>query len=94
MRNRQNDTSKNLKVEGDGFQLEVLASQYGVALSKYFGRRGCNQADIDDLIQNVFTRLAGRRATTLIENPEAYLMTTASRAEFVLIESFGIPKLV
>jgi len=80
MKNRQNDISKNLRVEGNGFQLEELARQYGGALSKYFGRRGCNQEDVDDLIQNVFTRLAGRQAATLIENPEAYLMTTASRA--------------
>ena len=78
IKNRQNDTATNLSVEDNDFQLEELARRYGVALSKYFGRRGCNHADIDDLIQNVFTRLAGRRATTHIENPEAYLMTTAS----------------
>ncbi|PCI53369.1 MAG: RNA polymerase subunit sigma-24 [Alphaproteobacteria bacterium] len=78
MKNEQNNTSKNTQVEDNGFHLEELARQYGVVLSRYFGRRGCDQADVDDLVQNVFTRLAGRRATTHIENPEAYLMTTAS----------------
>lgn len=59
-------------------QLDDFARRYGLALSRYFRKRGCQEATVDDLVQEVFTRLAGRASGAAIENAEAYLMRTAS----------------
>ena len=59
--------------------VESYARQFGLALHRYFARRLSNRDICEDLVQDVFTKIAGRRATGEIENPEAYLMQTASR---------------
>ena len=59
-------------------RLAGYARDYGMALKRYFSRRGAPAELADDLTQEVFVRLAGRAATTKIENAEAYLMQTAS----------------
>lgn len=59
-------------------QLDQFVRLYSVALMRYFRKRGCQNATIDDLVQDVFTRLAGRASGGKIKNPEAYLMQTAS----------------
>ncbi len=59
-------------------ELKGFAQLYSAALMRYFRKRGCQKATVDDLVQDVFARLAGRGAATKIKNPEAYLMQTAS----------------
>lgn len=65
-------------VEISQAQLEDFARLYSTALMNYFIRRGCQKATADDLVQDVFIRLAGRVSGGEIEKPEAYLMRTAS----------------
>lgn len=59
-------------------QLDGFARSFAPALKKYFQRRGCQDATVQDLVQQVFLRLAQRSSDSQIENPEAYLMQTAS----------------
>lgn len=59
-------------------QLDAYARQFRSALTRYFARRGCQHATIEDLVQDVFMRLARRTRGGDIENAEAYLMQTAS----------------
>lgn len=58
--------------------LEAYARGYGRALHIYFSRRGAPPEHTEDLVQEVFTRLAALTQKGVIENGEAYLMRTAS----------------
>lgn len=73
-------TTKNngqlIGVIGEG-QLAELA-QYRPALTRYFRRRATQAADVDDLVQDVFTRLAVREQGDAIRQPEAYLLRSAA----------------
>lgn len=62
----------------DQEQLANYAREYGGALSRYFNRRGAPPAVNEDLVQEVFARLAGLSRKGAIDNGEAYLMRTAS----------------
>lgn len=59
-------------------KLAELHTRFGEVLERYFLRRGCPADTAEDLVQNVFVRLAARQATSRIENIDAYLMQTAS----------------
>lgn len=59
-------------------QLADLNMRFSSSLKQYFRRRGARPDVAEDLAQDVFVRLAGRAATTKIENIDAYLMQTAS----------------
>ena len=59
-------------------RLEELSQKYRPALSRYFGKRAFQQADVEDLVQEVLVRLAVRGDGSNIEKPEAYLMRTAT----------------
>lgn len=59
-------------------RLAQLNERYAGILLRYFSRRGARRDVAEDLVQDVFVRLASRSATTQIENVEAYLMQTAS----------------
>ena len=59
-------------------RLDVLSRKYRPALSRYFGKRLYQQADVEDLVQEVLLRLAVRGNGSNIEQPEAYLMRTAT----------------
>ncbi len=59
-------------------QLTDFARLYSVALMRYFLRRGCQKATVDDLVQDVFVRIAGRASGGKIDNPEAYIMRSAA----------------
>jgi len=67
-------SAKNVSTE----ELNDFVRLYSVALTRYFKKRGCQSATVDDLVQDVFIRLAGRVSGGEIKNPEAYLMQTAS----------------
>ena len=59
-------------------RLEALAREYRPALRRYFGKRANQSADVEDLVQDVLLRLAVRGDCDSIEQPEAYLMRTAT----------------
>lgn len=59
-------------------RLDKLTREYRPALVRYFRRRSRQPADVEDLVQEVFTRLAVRGDGAMIEQPEAYLMRAAS----------------
>ncbi|MCE2461887.1 MAG: sigma-70 family RNA polymerase sigma factor [Pseudomonadales bacterium] len=59
-------------------RLESLAREFRPALRRYFGRRARQRADVDDLVQDVLVRLAVRGDCGSIDQPEAYLMRTAT----------------
>lgn len=58
-------------------RLEALARQFTPALKRFFRKRASQPADVDDLIQEVFSRLAKRSVDREIQNPEAYLLRAA-----------------
>ena len=58
--------------------LDALARKYRPALSRYFGKRLRQRADVEDLVQEVLVRLAVRGNSRSIEQPESYLMRTAT----------------
>ena len=70
--------AKNPSPAAETGRLEALASAYGPALRRHFGKRAYQQADVEDLVQNVLVRLAVRGDSLSIEQPEAYLMRTAT----------------
>lgn len=62
---------------------EPSLAEYAGALRRFFGRRlqPHERAEADDLVQDVFVHLAGRRpadAAGRIEKPDAYLFKTAT----------------
>ena len=59
-------------------RLETLAREYRPALRRYFSKRADQNADVEDLVQEVLVRLAVRGECDTIEQPEAYLMRTAT----------------
>ena len=59
-------------------QLDTYARLYSAALMRYFTKRGCQKATVDDLVQNVMVRLAARASGEEIKKPESYIMRTAS----------------
>lgn len=59
--------------------IESLSRRFRAPLRRYFEKRiGRRQAEIDDLVQEVFLRLAGGGKIELVEQPEAYLFRTAA----------------
>lgn len=58
--------------------LDALAREYTPALKRYFRKRAPQPVDVEDLIQEVFTRLARRSDQSDIERPEAYLLRSAA----------------
>ena len=63
---------------GDASVLAALDRRYRAALTRYFERRIRQAFDIDDLVQEVFLRLARRSQFETIENIEAYVFQTAA----------------
>lgn len=58
--------------------METLAREFGPGLKMYFRRRLPLQADIDDLVQEVFLKLIRRGDVDDIENLKGYLLSAAS----------------
>ncbi len=58
--------------------LEELAREYRPALIRFFRKRARQPADVDDLVQEVLYRLAVRGDGQRIEQPESYLMRSAT----------------
>ncbi len=60
--------------------LDAWAQQYRGPLLKYFWKhsRRARTVDVEDMVQDVFLRLANRADIETIEQPERYLFTTAN----------------
>jgi RNA polymerase sigma factor (sigma-70 family) len=58
--------------------IEALSRRFRVPLERYFEKRIGRQAEVDDLVQEVFLHLAGGRKIESVERPEAYLFKTAA----------------
>lgn len=58
--------------------LGLLHRRYSPALRAYFVKRAPLHVDPDDLVQDVFIRLAGRRELATIRHAEGYLFQTAA----------------
>lgn len=56
----------------------LLLEQYRIPLRNYFRKRIDNEAEIDDLVQELFYRLLRQGEDKLIERPEGYLFQAAS----------------
>lgn len=60
--------------------LEALALRYTKSLTQFFSRRVQNKADVPDLVQDVFLRLAKLHDLAAVEQPDHYLFRTAASA--------------
>jgi RNA polymerase sigma-70 factor (ECF subfamily) len=60
--------------------LEDLARRYSPSLTRFFSRRVNNQADVADLVQDVFLRLSKLQDLSVVQRPEHYLFKTAASA--------------
>ncbi|MDF2900426.1 MAG: Sigma-70 region 2, partial [Phenylobacterium sp.] len=60
-----------------GIEMDEMARRYAVPLARYFRARVRTAADIDDMVQEVFLRLAARRGGGTLETAENYLFTVA-----------------
>ncbi len=58
--------------------LDAVVQRYYRPLLSFFRKRTHNTADTQDLVQQVFLRLAQNSEQTAIENPDAYIFQTAS----------------
>ena len=58
--------------------LAKYAREYTPGLIRNFLKRGAQEATAQDLAQDVFERLAKRASGEALQNPEAYIMQTAS----------------
>jgi RNA polymerase sigma factor (sigma-70 family) len=60
--------------------LDSLARRYYAPLISFFRKRTHNGADTQDLVQQVFLRLAQARQQGEMHNPDAYIFQTAANA--------------
>jgi RNA polymerase sigma factor (sigma-70 family) len=64
----------------DNSLLNSLARRYYLPLLSFFRKRTHNGSDTEDLVQQVFLRLAKSRQEGEIHNPDAYIFQTAANA--------------
>jgi RNA polymerase sigma factor (sigma-70 family) len=58
--------------------IERLSREFRAPLVRFFEKRIGRQAEIEDLVQEVFLRLANSTRIESVEKPEAYLFRTAA----------------
>jgi RNA polymerase sigma factor (sigma-70 family) len=61
-------------------RLDGLARRYYAPLASFFRKRARNSDDVQDLVQQVFLRLAQSQRFDEVRNPEGYIFQTASNA--------------
>lgn len=54
------------------------AAVYRPALIQYFRRKSRDQTEVEDLVQDVFLRIAARRSSEVVQNMAAYVFQTAA----------------
>ena len=72
----KSNVSVESKKERDA--IAVLSREFRPSLTRYFAKRIKETADIDDLVQEVFLRLAKRSVVTDVRSVNVYLFQTAS----------------
>jgi RNA polymerase sigma factor (sigma-70 family) len=72
--------SKPPSNELQAHSVDSLARRYYAPLLSFFRKRTHNGADTQDLVQQVFLRLAQSRQAGEIHNPDAYIFQTAANA--------------
>jgi RNA polymerase sigma factor (sigma-70 family) len=70
----------DLRNSQDNSRLNSLAQRYYLPLLSFFRKRTDNAFDTQDLVQQVFLRLAQSRQEGEIHNPDAYIFQTAANA--------------
>jgi RNA polymerase sigma factor (sigma-70 family) len=76
---RTNDSDITLNGPADKVAaIEALSRRFRVPLERFFEKRIGRQAEIDDLVQEVFLHLAGGGRIESVDRPEAYLFRTAA----------------
>lgn len=78
MGNKPKTDAKRQTEQADETLLTAYAREFGPILLRNFIKRGAQRSTAEDLAQTVFVRLAQRTSGGEIENPQAYLMQTAS----------------
>jgi RNA polymerase sigma-70 factor (ECF subfamily) len=61
-------------------RLDETVRRYYAPLLSFFRKRTRNSPEVQDLVQQVFLRLAQRPEMESVENPDAYIFQTASNA--------------
>ena len=61
-------------------RLDRLARRYYAPLASFFRKRTSNAAQVQDLVQQVFLRLAQHRKLDAIHNPDGYIFQMAANA--------------
>jgi RNA polymerase sigma-70 factor (ECF subfamily) len=61
-------------------RLDEVVRRYYAPLRSFFRRRTRNSPEVEDLVQQVFLRLAEHSHVGAIENPDAYVFQTAANA--------------
>lgn len=74
------DRARKIAAPDGADDLEALARAWREPLRRYFEKRRPRGADADDLVQDVFERLARRADLAAIRNIEGYLFQTAAHA--------------
>jgi RNA polymerase sigma-70 factor (ECF subfamily) len=64
--------------EGDHAAIEQLSRTFGRVLLRYFEKRGVRKMDLEDAVQEVFTRLTRREGFSELGGLQEYLFETAS----------------
>ena len=59
-------------------RLEAIAQRFSGPLRSFFRKRVRDPHDAEDLVQEVFVRIAGRSGDTSMDSPEAYVFQTAA----------------
>lgn len=70
--------SDNLHGRSSHAYLGELFAQFRVPLKNYFRKRVYNQAEVEDLVQDVFYRLTSRADNADLERPEAFIFQIAA----------------
>lgn len=80
MLQRSKYTRTDLSGAGASSFLDALARRYYAPLLSFFRKRTHNGPETQDLVQQVFLRLAQSRKAGEIHNPDAYVFQTAANA--------------
>jgi RNA polymerase sigma factor (sigma-70 family) len=64
--------------EDEGATLDARAGPVRTWLTQFFRRRVRNAADVEDMVQDVFLRIASRDSTDTIDHLDGYVLRTAS----------------
>lgn len=72
------DGPTSARDHGNGAAVEEFSRRYHVVLQRYFFRRGIQLQEAQDLVQEVFVRLAKEHALDDVVSTEGYLFATAA----------------